>query len=294
MLQLWRASNEQASNEHIETRSLDFSQRKSPAPLCSEPVLPVGGTNQGHRSSDPRSQAVRTESRWSPAVPANPKGDHMPQVFVSIQSRFMVMRDEQGQTMAEYGVVLAVITLVVVGGLMLLAGSINGALEEVWASCQPDAERRWPIWPCRLGSEPVLSAEERTGPFSMRIWLNDAGAKVVVGAESRSGGASVVPRDGVAIARTGPAIRSKAHDPPCSCRRLARRPARLRRRRLRRRVGVPQEEWAESVCSDSSSGVTRRALRATTCARPSKIGPTMRTPSARPGNGRLTRPRRCC
>ena len=31
----------------------------------------------------------------------------------------------------------------------------------------------------------------------MRIWLNHAGAKVVVGAESRSGGASVVPRDGV-------------------------------------------------------------------------------------------------
>jgi Flp pilus assembly pilin Flp len=55
----------------------------------------------------------------------------MPQVLVSIQSRLMVMRDQQGQTMAEYGVVLAVITLVVVAGLMMLAGGINGALEEV-------------------------------------------------------------------------------------------------------------------------------------------------------------------
>lgn len=55
----------------------------------------------------------------------------MPQVFVSIQRRLMVMRDQQGQTMAEYGVVLAVITLVVVAGLMMLAGGINGALEEV-------------------------------------------------------------------------------------------------------------------------------------------------------------------
>ena len=55
----------------------------------------------------------------------------MPQVFFSIQSRLTFMRDQQGQTMAEYGVVLAVITLVVVGGLMLLAGGINGALEEV-------------------------------------------------------------------------------------------------------------------------------------------------------------------
>ena len=33
--------------------------------------------------------------------------------------------------MAEYGVVLAVIMLVVVGALMALGGGINGALEEV-------------------------------------------------------------------------------------------------------------------------------------------------------------------
>jgi Flp pilus assembly pilin Flp len=40
-------------------------------------------------------------------------------------------RDEEGQTMAEYGVVLAVITLLVVGALGLLSGSIVGALERV-------------------------------------------------------------------------------------------------------------------------------------------------------------------
>lgn len=55
----------------------------------------------------------------------------MLQVFVSIRNRLLVLRDEQGQTMAEYGVVLAVITLVVVAGLMALSGGINGALEEV-------------------------------------------------------------------------------------------------------------------------------------------------------------------
>ena len=38
---------------------------------------------------------------------------------------------EEGQTMAEYGVVLAVITLVIVGTLLALSGAINGALEEV-------------------------------------------------------------------------------------------------------------------------------------------------------------------
>ena len=40
-------------------------------------------------------------------------------------------RREEGQTMAEYGVVLAVITLVIVGTLLALSGAINGALEEV-------------------------------------------------------------------------------------------------------------------------------------------------------------------
>jgi Flp pilus assembly pilin Flp len=55
----------------------------------------------------------------------------MQQLVVSIRHRLALTRDEQGQTMAEYGVVLAVITLVVVVGLMALAGGINGALEEV-------------------------------------------------------------------------------------------------------------------------------------------------------------------
>ena len=49
---------------------------------------------------------------------------------VSIENRLAVVRDEQGQTMAEYGVVLAVITLVVIVALMALSGGINGVLEE--------------------------------------------------------------------------------------------------------------------------------------------------------------------
>jgi pilus assembly protein Flp/PilA len=39
--------------------------------------------------------------------------------------------DEEGQTMAEYGVVLALITLAVVGTLLLLGGAINDKLSEV-------------------------------------------------------------------------------------------------------------------------------------------------------------------
>lgn len=40
-------------------------------------------------------------------------------------------RKEEGQTMAEYGVVLAVITIGIVATLILLAGGINKALNSV-------------------------------------------------------------------------------------------------------------------------------------------------------------------
>jgi Flp pilus assembly pilin Flp len=40
-------------------------------------------------------------------------------------------RKEDGQTMAEYGVVLAVITVAIVSTLIILAGGINKALQAV-------------------------------------------------------------------------------------------------------------------------------------------------------------------
>jgi len=55
----------------------------------------------------------------------------MLKLFVSLQNSLAALRNEEGQTMAEYGVVLAVITLVIVGTLLALSGAINGALEEV-------------------------------------------------------------------------------------------------------------------------------------------------------------------
>ena len=51
--------------------------------------------------------------------------------FVWIQNRLALVRDERGQTMADYGVLLAVITHVVEAGLMALSDGLNGALEEV-------------------------------------------------------------------------------------------------------------------------------------------------------------------
>jgi Flp pilus assembly pilin Flp len=41
------------------------------------------------------------------------------------------LRGEEGQTMAEYGVVLAVITLAVIAAISLLSGNVQNALENV-------------------------------------------------------------------------------------------------------------------------------------------------------------------
>ena len=60
----------------------------------------------------------------------------MLKLFVAIQSYAMNAYDdlrsrEDGQTMAEYGVVLAVITIAVFGALALLSGNIVGAVNRV-------------------------------------------------------------------------------------------------------------------------------------------------------------------
>lgn len=54
-------------------------------------------------------------------------------LFISLQNRLADLRNEEGQTMAEYGVVLAVITVFIVGALGLLAIGIEDALDAVTA-----------------------------------------------------------------------------------------------------------------------------------------------------------------
>jgi Flp pilus assembly pilin Flp len=52
-----------------------------------------------------------------------------------LQSLVAAIREgERGQTMAEYAVVLAVITVAIVATLVLLAGGINDALNSVTSS----------------------------------------------------------------------------------------------------------------------------------------------------------------
>jgi Flp pilus assembly pilin Flp len=56
----------------------------------------------------------------------------MTELYVSLINRLEELRQaERGQTMAEYGVILAVITVLVVGAVTLLSGNITGAITRV-------------------------------------------------------------------------------------------------------------------------------------------------------------------
>ncbi len=52
----------------------------------------------------------------------------MLRLFTFVQ---VAVKREEGQTMAEYGVVLAVITLAVIGAITLLSDNVRTALENV-------------------------------------------------------------------------------------------------------------------------------------------------------------------
>lgn len=57
----------------------------------------------------------------------------MLKLFVAIQNKLAEVRNEEGQTMAEYGVVLAVITAGVILAIGTLSGAIGDALDRVTA-----------------------------------------------------------------------------------------------------------------------------------------------------------------
>jgi len=61
----------------------------------------------------------------------------MLKLFVAAQSRLATLRNEEGQTMAEYGVVLAVITLGIIAALTALSGGIRAALQGVVEAITP-------------------------------------------------------------------------------------------------------------------------------------------------------------
>jgi Flp pilus assembly pilin Flp len=72
-------------------------------------------------------EARRTRAAWR----ARRKRKEVKQVLKFFDFADAIRTREDGQTMAEYGVVLAVITIAVFTALGLLSGNIVGAIEEV-------------------------------------------------------------------------------------------------------------------------------------------------------------------
>ena len=67
------------------------------------------------------------------ALPENSKGGELVlKLFAFTQASLDALRRrEEGQTMAEYGVVLAVITLAVIAAISLLSDNVRNAIESV-------------------------------------------------------------------------------------------------------------------------------------------------------------------
>jgi Flp pilus assembly pilin Flp len=83
------------------------------------------------------SSTVQIESTGT-ALPDHAKGGELVLKLFAFTQTFAIstgeaLRREEGQTMAEYGVVLAVVTLAVVASLTLLSDSIRGGFENIAA-----------------------------------------------------------------------------------------------------------------------------------------------------------------
>jgi Flp pilus assembly pilin Flp len=106
---------------HAETVSTEVFRRVA-SRTVSFSTIDFGG----FRSSDRDSRRGRGELRPAPTV--RKEVNHMLKFYTWAQAR---LADEEGAAMAEYAVILALITAVVAGLFTTLGGQINGVLQEV-------------------------------------------------------------------------------------------------------------------------------------------------------------------
>ena len=79
------------------------------------PIFPYGNSARNRVRIDQRKEVTQ-----------------MLKLFTFVQTAAYSLRNrEEGQTMAEYGVVLAVITLAVIGAITLLSDNVRAAIENV-------------------------------------------------------------------------------------------------------------------------------------------------------------------
>src|SRR4051812_11907071 len=97
--------------------------------LRTTAVRPTGGHG---RATSHRSRADGHERTRRESLSSRIEGTHsMIKLYSFFESFLASTRDEEGQTMAEYAIILAVIVVAVLATLALLAGGINTALSSV-------------------------------------------------------------------------------------------------------------------------------------------------------------------
>ena len=94
--------------------------------ISARPELDDAATKTGPRR--PRGTAPRALKPFLAPAPARGEVNRTMQLFRSTVAH---ARRDDGQTMAEYGVVLAVVTLLVVAALTALSGGISSAIDAV-------------------------------------------------------------------------------------------------------------------------------------------------------------------
>jgi Flp pilus assembly pilin Flp len=61
----------------------------------------------------------------------------MLKIFTGMQLRVMNLRDQEGQTFAEYGLILAIVGILLIGALGLFRGDLAGVLDDVGNAINP-------------------------------------------------------------------------------------------------------------------------------------------------------------
>lgn len=104
------------------------------APLAAD----ESRSNDDKGRSGPAEHAIRRDRGVEPSTVHNRATTNLPDhskggelVLKLFASTEALWRGEDGQTMAEYGVILAVVTLTVVASMMILGGAIGTAFESI-------------------------------------------------------------------------------------------------------------------------------------------------------------------
>jgi len=104
-------------------------------PRSGRTGLPKTARTRDFQLSGWADKTVNVQAGWCGHAPKVKRGKHVLKLVAFLQTAvagsFDSLRREEGQTMAEYGVVLAVITIAVVGAISLLSGNVRAAITHV-------------------------------------------------------------------------------------------------------------------------------------------------------------------